>query len=181
MTTTFTFYSPVFLDGASTYALRVTSTSTNYKLFVSELGKTVLGSTRRVSEQPLTGSLYKTQNVGPLSESPFEDIKMIVRRAAFTTSTNATLNLENEPILEADLTTNPIETNSTAGSGTAFGGNPKILKINQSTTSGVLSIYGFEKLSEMTVFSSYGRNNIFFYLVLIYITLIFFLKRQLGR
>ena len=54
----------------------------------------------------------------------------------------------------------------------------KILKINESTTSGVLSIYGFEKLSEMTVFSSYGRNNIFFYLVLIYITLIFFLKRQ---
>ncbi len=60
--------------------------------------------------------------------------------------------------------------------------NPKgkIIKINKSTSSGVLSEYGFEKLSEMTVFSTYGRNNIFFYLVLIYITLIFFLKRQ-GR
>ena len=128
--TTFTFDSPVFLDGASTYALRVVTNSTNYKLFVSELGKTILGSTRRVSEQPLTGSLFKDQNVGPKSESPFEDVKMVVRRASFTTSTSATLNLENEPILEAVLTTNPIETNSTAGSGTAFGGNPKILKIN---------------------------------------------------
>ena len=56
----------------------------------------------------------------------------------------------------------------------------KIIKINKSTSSGALSEYGFEKLSEMTVFSTYGRNNIFFYLVLIYITLIFFLKRQ-GR
>ena len=53
-----------------------------------------------------------------------------------------------------------------------------ILKIDKSTSSGALSEYGFEKLSEMTVFSSYGRNNIFFYLVLFYITLIFFLKRQ---
>ena len=128
--TTFTFSSPVFLDGASTYALRVNTTSTNYKLFVSELGKTVLGSTRRVSEQPLTGSLFKSQNVGPMNESPFEDIKMIVRRAAFTTSTNATFNLENEILKADDLVTNPIETNSTAGSGTTFGSNPKILKVN---------------------------------------------------
>ncbi len=56
----------------------------------------------------------------------------------------------------------------------------KILKINKSTYSGVLTIDNFEKLREMTVFSSYGRNNIFFYLVVIYITLIFFLKR-IGR
>ncbi len=67
---------------------------------------------------------------------------------------------------------------SNNGISAIIGPKGKILKINKSTTSGVLSVYGFEKLSEMTVFSSYGRNNIFFYLVLIYITLIFFLKRQ---
>ena len=56
----------------------------------------------------------------------------------------------------------------------------KTLKIHKSTYSGVLKIDYFEKLREMTVFSSYGRNNIFFYLVAIYIILIFFLKR-IGR
>ena len=56
----------------------------------------------------------------------------------------------------------------------------KTLEINMSTYSGVLSIDNFEKLRKKTVFSSYGYNNIFFYLVAFYITLIFFLKR-IGR
>ena len=128
--TTFTFISPVFLDGASTYALTVNTFSTNYKVFVSELGQTVLGSTRKVSEQPLTGSLFKSQNVGPQNDTPFEDLKMVIRRAKFTTSSVATLELQNAELPSKSLTTNPIETNSTAGSGTAFGGNPKILKVN---------------------------------------------------
>ena len=67
---------------------------------------------------------------------------------------------------------------SNNGISAIIGPKGKTLKKNKSTSSGELSVYGFEKLSEMTVFSSYGRNNIFFYLVLIYITLIFFLKRQ---
>ena len=57
--TTFTFDSPVFIDGSETYAVGIDTVSTNYKVFVSELGQTVIGSTRRVSEQPLVGSLFK--------------------------------------------------------------------------------------------------------------------------
>tara|TARA_Y100001958_G_C21230861_1_gene556590 strand:+ start:729 stop:2264 length:1536 start_codon:yes stop_codon:yes gene_type:complete len=59
--------------------------------------------------------------------------------------------------------------------------NPKgkILKIKKSTESGVITINELEILSKKTLFSIYG-NNIFFYLSLIYITLIFFLKSK-GR
>ncbi len=55
----------------------------------------------------------------------------------------------------------------------------KILKMNESTEGGALVIDEFRKLDKLTLFSSHG-NNIFFYLIAIYITLIFFLKR-IGR
>ena len=53
-------------------------------------------------------------------------------------------------------------------------------KIIESTQSGVIRVKEIENLNKPTIFSIYGRNNIFFYLVTIYITLIFFLKR-IGR
>ncbi len=128
--TTFTFESPVFIGGTETYAIGIESQSTEYRVFVSELGQTVLGSTRRVSQQPLVGSLFKEQNIGPANDSPFEDLKFVLRRASFTTHAEASLDLTNDAIPAKPLVTNPIETNATAGSGTAFGGNPKILKVN---------------------------------------------------
>ena len=57
--------------------------------------------------------------------------------------------------------------------------NPKG-KIIKSTQGGVIRVAEFENLNKFTIFSMYGRNNIFFYLAAIYITLIFFLKR-IGR
>ena len=128
--TKFTFDSPVFIDGSETYAIAIESQSTEYQVYVSELGKTVLGSTRRVSQQPLVGSLFKSQNIGPQNDSPFEDLKFVLRRASFTTHASASLDLTNAAIPAKALDTNPIETNSTSGTGTAFGGNPKILKVN---------------------------------------------------
>ena len=128
--TKFTFDSPVFIDGSETYAVGIDTVSTNYKVFVSELGQTVIGSTRRVSEQPLVGSLFKSQNIGPRNEVPFEDLKMVLRRAKFTIGTTGSLDLTNAALPVKSLKTNPIEVNATAGSGTAFGGNPKIIKVN---------------------------------------------------
>ena len=64
--TTFTFDSPVFLKGGQTYAIGLFSNSTKYVAYISELGQNILGTTRRVSEQPAVGSLFKSQNVGGL-------------------------------------------------------------------------------------------------------------------
>ncbi len=53
----------------------------------------------------------------------------------------------------------------------------KILKINESTESGVFEVSNLKKPYKKTFFSKH-RNNIFFYLIAIYISLIFFLKRK---
>ncbi len=55
----------------------------------------------------------------------------------------------------------------------------EILKLKESTESGVIEVSYLEKSNKMTFFSKY-KNNIFFYLLSIYISLIFFLKR-IGR
>ena len=128
--TTFTFESPVFIKGGVSYAFAVTSNSTKYSLFVSELGQTVIGGDRRVSEQAAVGSLFKSQNIGSENESPLQDIKFSLKRAAFTTNTTATVTLNNSALTAETLENNPIETNKEAGSGTTFGTNPAIIKIN---------------------------------------------------
>lgn len=55
----------------------------------------------------------------------------------------------------------------------------KILKLKESTESGVIDVSYLQKSNKNTFFSKNG-NNIFFYLLVIYISLIFFLKR-IGR
>lgn len=127
--TTFTFDSPVYLQGGVQYAIAMETNSVNYKLFVSELGQNIINSTRRVSQQPLVGSLFKSQNQGPAQDVPLEDLKFVLRKAKFTTQTTGTLELTNDALGVEILDSNPIETNTTSGSGTAFGGNPKILKV----------------------------------------------------
>jgi hypothetical protein len=128
--TTFTFDSPVFLKGGQTYAIGLTANSTDYVLYVSELGQTVIGTTRRVSEQPAVGSLFKSQNVGGQQESPLQDIKFSLKKANFTTYTTGTVTFNNSSLTTETLGNNPIETNATAGSGSTFGDNPAIIKIN---------------------------------------------------
>jgi hypothetical protein len=127
--TTFTFESPVFLKGSETYCVGLDTYSTKYKVYISELGQTALGSTQRISEQPITGSLFKSQNIGPKADSPFEDLKYVMRRAKFTTGTTASLDLVNSALPTKTLGTNPIEANATAGSDLTFGGNPAIVKV----------------------------------------------------
>ena len=128
--TTFTFDSPVFLEGGVMYGIAVSSNSKDYKLYVSELGSTVLGTTRRVSDQPLVGSLFKSQDDGPAQDTPTDDLKFVLRKAKFTEVTTGNVELTNDALTTDTLDINPIETNTSAGSGTTFGSNPKILKVN---------------------------------------------------
>ena len=69
---------------------------------------------------------------------------------------------------------------SNNGISAIIGPKGELIKIHESTEGGVLITKKLEKLNKSTIFSSYGRSNIFFYLALIYISLIFFLKRT-GR
>ena len=88
-----------------------------------------MGGTRRVTQQPLFGSLFRSQNAKLWTEDQMEDLKITLYKDAFDTTTNGTLSLTNDDIETKTLDNNAIETNATAGSGTTFGGNPAIIKI----------------------------------------------------
>ena len=88
--TTFTFSSPVYLEGQTEYAMILLSHSTDYTVYISRLGEadiTTLGGGESdqviVSEQPLLGSLFKSQNASVWTPSQYEDLKFKLYRANF--------------------------------------------------------------------------------------------------
>jgi len=127
--TTFTFSGPIFLQGGKEYAIVVKPDSQNYKAYVSRLGDNIIGSTRRVSQQPLLGSFFRSQNTTLWTEDQMEDLKFTLHQAQFTVDTEGTLLLTNDTVASKTLDNNPIETDSSSGSGSAFGGNPNIIRI----------------------------------------------------
>tara|TARA_Y100001938_G_scaffold31252_1_gene42606 strand:+ start:8074 stop:13980 length:5907 start_codon:yes stop_codon:yes gene_type:complete len=128
--TTVTFPSPVYLQGGKEYAIVLKPDSQKYKAWVSRLGDTDVGGTRRVTQQPLFGSLFRSQNAKLWTEDQMEDLKITIHKAAFTTGTTGTLKLTNDTVPSKTLANNPIQTDSSSGSGSTFGGNPNIIKIN---------------------------------------------------
>jgi hypothetical protein len=127
--TTVTFPSPVYLQGDKEYAIIIKPDSTNYKVWVSRLGDIDIGGTRRISIQPLFGSFFRSQNAALWSEDQMEDLKFTLHKCVFTTGTEGTLKLTNDTVDSKTLTNNPIETDSSSGSGSVFGGNPNIIRI----------------------------------------------------
>ena len=88
--TTFTFKSPVYLEGETEYAMVLMSHATDYNVYISRLGEpdiTTLGGGESdqviVSEQPLLGSLFKSQNASIWTPSQYEDLKFKLYRANF--------------------------------------------------------------------------------------------------
>ena len=97
--TTFTFPSPVFLTGPkqqvvrsapiaseyqAEYAIVLLSNSSNYRVFVTELGQNDILSGIKVSRQPTLGSMFKSQNGSVWTPSQLEDLKYRIRRANFS-------------------------------------------------------------------------------------------------
>ena len=108
VSTTFRFSSPVYLSGPTQqvvrqapiashtqaeYAIVLLSNSSNYRVFVTELGQNNIlpgdspgaGSGVRVSIQPSLGSMFKSQNGTVWTPSQFEDLKYRINRADFIT------------------------------------------------------------------------------------------------
>ena len=128
--TTVTFPSPIYLQGGKEYAIVLKPDVTTYKVWVSRLGDNNVGTTRRISTQPLLGSFFRSQNATLWTEDQMEDLKFTLFKAAFTTNTTGTLKLTNDAVDTKTLNNDPIETNSSSGSGSTFGGNPNIIRIN---------------------------------------------------
>jgi len=84
--TTFNFSAPVYLEGATEYAICVAAISTKYKVYISRVGENDLISQAFVAQQPYLGSLFKSQNASTWEASQWEDLKFVLYRADFQTS-----------------------------------------------------------------------------------------------
>ena len=84
--TTFTFKSPVYLEGGVEYAACLLSFSTKYSVYISRVGETDLITQTFISNQPYLGSLFKSQNASTWEPSQWEDLKFTLYRADFVSN-----------------------------------------------------------------------------------------------
>jgi hypothetical protein len=85
--TTFTFDSPIYIQGGTEYCVVVRSNSLNYRLWIAQMNELdVSGSNRVVSKQPNLGVLFKSQNNKTWNAVQSQDMKFKLYKAAFSTS-----------------------------------------------------------------------------------------------
>jgi hypothetical protein len=90
-----TFESPVYLAGKQFHALTILSNSSVYNVWISRLTEIDVSTNNLaeeeqvlVSKQPLSGSLFKSQNGSTWNPSQFEDLKFKLNRANFVGAGN---------------------------------------------------------------------------------------------
>jgi len=81
--TTFTFPSPVYVQDGGEYCIVLASDSSNYKVWISQMGDQIPDSSRTISEQPYAGVLFKSQNASTWTANQDQDLKFTVYRAKF--------------------------------------------------------------------------------------------------
>lgn len=108
--TTFTFPVPVYLNQGREYSIVVLANTQAYKLWIAQLGENELGTTNRISKQPSTGVLFKSQNSSTWSADQMQDMKYKLYRAKFDTSVVGNVVFNNSNIPLRRLTDNAIYT-----------------------------------------------------------------------
>ena len=86
--TRFTFKSPVYLQGGTEYSVLLRSASSKYKVYIARVGENDTITDEFISQQPMMGSLFKSQNGGTWDPSQWEDLKFRLNRADFESSGN---------------------------------------------------------------------------------------------
>ena len=108
--TTFTFPSPVYVQDNAEYAIVLSSDSNNYKVWISQVGDLIPGSSRTISEQPYNGVFFKSQNASTWTADQMQDLKFTIYRAKFATNTIADIEFVNDALPYQRLDIDPIET-----------------------------------------------------------------------
>ncbi len=92
--TTFKFKSPVYLQDGETYAFVVMTDEPGAQLWVSEMGQQDILTGNTIAGQPLTGSLYASQNAQEWEIHTLLDIKFVMRTAKFNINSAADIYLK---------------------------------------------------------------------------------------
>ena len=107
--TTFTFDSPVFVEGEQEYAIVLVTPSENYTAWISRMGDVDISTANLpdseqvlISQQPYLGSLFKSQNGTTWDPSQLEDMKFIIRKAKFNIGTPGTARFFNPKVSVAN-------------------------------------------------------------------------------
>ena len=79
-------------------------------MWISQIGDTMPGTARTISEQPYLGSLFKSQNASTWTADQTQDLKFVLYRAKFDTSVIANVEFVNDVIPKQTLDLNPFET-----------------------------------------------------------------------
>ena len=80
--TTFVFETPVYLLERKEYCFALLTSSVEYKVWLSEMGKDDLTG-ERISKQPYAGVLFKSQNASTWTTAEMQDMKFKIYRAKF--------------------------------------------------------------------------------------------------
>jgi len=110
----FTFAHPVYLEPFKYYAFTVETGSSEYELYYAEIYDHVLNSTEKlVDKNPVSGSIFYSQNGVTWSENQNQDLKFKIYKAnwaAYWSGTRANVSLQNKAISQEILPNNPITT-----------------------------------------------------------------------
>ena len=135
--TTFTFESPIYLQGETRYAIVLLSASENYNAWISRMGEIDISTIGLpdnqqilISQQPYLGSLFKSQNGVTWDPSQYEDLKFTIRKAVFNTNAgtarffNPELAEGNDQIITLpDNSIQSLSRKAVVGLGTTIGGD----------------------------------------------------------
>ena len=156
-----TFSSPVYLTGGTYHAVCLLSNSNNHSVWVARLGEvdTTLSSGDEsrnifVTQNPLAGNLFKSQNGSSWYPSNYEDLKFTLYRANF--ENNGNINFYNPELTSGNegvavLIKDPLVTNSRkirVGLGTTISGSYSSdlvvgATITQNNTNASANLVGF--------------------------------------
>lgn len=107
--TKFSFPSPVYVQDNTEYCFVLASDSNNYKVWISQLGDTIPGSARTISEQPYAGVMFKSQNASTWTADQSQDIKFTIYRCQFDITNPGNVEFVNDKLPQQSLEINPFE------------------------------------------------------------------------
>jgi len=81
------FAAPVTLQTGREYAIVILANSTQYEVYLAQIGQTVLGTDRLISSQPYLGSFFKSQNASTWTAAQDQDLMFRLMRASYTSTT----------------------------------------------------------------------------------------------
>lgn len=142
--TTFTFESPVFLQGNTEYAFVILANSTEYEVWSATLGQNQVGTTARIIEQPNLGSIFLSQNNTAWTPQQDSDVKFKLYRADFNTAVTGSAILENAAVTTKTLGVDPISTTNASNVVKVYHPNHGLLTGSLTTLAGATSVNGVD-------------------------------------